>query len=158
RLALGGEAFGFGARAGDDGLGLTVGFLPLALVLGEQGLRLFAQPARFLELGLDACLALVDPVDHPAMRAGVDHDAEKQQESDGNPGFSFEHETTPYCLITSPKAAATSCAAGVLPISRSTIAAAVSAAMLRTLAMAAVRFSAIERSAAASRSCSCASR
>ena len=65
--------------------------LPLALVFDEQRLRLFPQPARFLELGLDARLALIDPVDHPAVRAHVNENAEKEHESDGNPGFSFDH-------------------------------------------------------------------
>ena len=64
---------------------------PLRSIFGEHGLRLLAQPHRLVELGLDARLALIDAGDHPAMRAQVDEQAEKDDKGDGDPGFGFEH-------------------------------------------------------------------
>ena len=50
RFCLGGKPLGLGLGAGDDRLRLVFGFLQLALVGGEQGLRFRFEAARLVEL------------------------------------------------------------------------------------------------------------
>ncbi len=88
------------------------------------------------------------------MDAEIGEQCEKAKEPKGDPVFGFHHGRSRISLKLSPasSAAAISWSAGALPIRRSTIAEAVSAAIDRTLPMAVVRVAVIDCSAAASRS------
>src|ERR1700685_308995 len=61
---------------------------------GENRLRLLPEPHGFVELGLDARLAAIDAVDHPAMGAEVNQQAEKKDKAEGNKIFRFKHKAT----------------------------------------------------------------
>src|SRR5208282_1890773 len=88
-LGLGGETFGLDLGAGNDGRRLGFGLAALALELGEQRLRLLAQPARFVELGFDARLSRIDRVEHLAMGAEIDEQPDKAKKGQSDPVFSF---------------------------------------------------------------------
>src|SRR5215470_3595032 len=155
-FGLGGEALGFGLGAGDDRLRLLLGFVLLAPIGGEQGFRLPLEPARLVELGLYAIAARVDALHQRLVHAEIAEHAHEDDEGDGNPEFGFEHRLSQR-LSTLLTASVTSWAAGAVPVSRSTIAAAASLAMPRTFAMAADRVVAIVFSASAIRVASFAS-
>ena len=57
---LGGERLAFALGLLEDGLGLVLGLAALALVVGEQGLRLVAQAARLVELVADGIGARIE--------------------------------------------------------------------------------------------------
>ena len=119
--------------------GFLLGLALLALILREQRLRLLLEAKRLVELGFDPVAALVDELDHHLVHAEIDEPAEKDHEGHRYPEFGVELEHLgPQRLRASATAAATmSRLAGAMPISRSTIAAAASVAMPRTLAIAA---------------------
>ena len=68
-------------------VGLALGLALLALVFGEQLRGLVAQPARLVELGLDAGAAMVERLDDLLVGADIDEHADEQHEGDGDPGF-----------------------------------------------------------------------
>ena len=74
----------------DDRLRLALGLLAPAAIVGEDRLRLFAQPAGIVEFGLDAGAALVERARDQRRHAGIDEDADENDEGDGDPEFRFE--------------------------------------------------------------------
>src|SRR5207237_589737 len=117
-------------------LGLAFGLHVLALIFGQQLLRLVLEAKRLVELGLDAGAALVERVENAAVQAHIDRDGDENDESDRDPEFGVDHRS-PHRLTLASTALSTAARAGCEPISRSTIAAAASTAMPRTLASAA---------------------
>src|SRR5690606_28695561 len=85
RLALGG---------GDDVARLLLGFLALALVLGQQLLRLVTQAPRLVEIVADALGAGVERLAHCRRRAEIDDEGEEEDEADKGPECSV-HSLTP---------------------------------------------------------------
>src|SRR5438045_1836980 len=108
----------------------------LVPVLHQEGLRLLFEPPRLVELGLDPIAPLIDAFDRHIVDTEITEHAEKDEERDGDPEFSFQHRSL-YCLIAAAAASATSPAEGADPMSRSTIAAAASLAIPPTLPIAA---------------------
>src|SRR5262249_26447199 len=151
-LGFGGNPLGLGLGAGDDCFRLAVGFAALALILAQQSCRFLAKPGGGVELSLDARRALVEPIEHQLGYSEIDQDADEDEESDRDPelgcGEEREHRCT-YRFKAASTACSTTAPVGVVPISRSTIAAAASTAMPRTLAIAAVLVASMLRSASA---------
>src|SRR5215510_6283390 len=92
------------------------------------------------------------------MGAQIGQDAQEDHECNGHPSFRIAQQF--HCLFrqllsASLTAATTVVSAGAVPISRSTMALAASAAMLRTFAMAACLVPAMTFSASASLALSC---
>src|SRR6478736_293867 len=153
---LGGKPAGLGLGTGDDRLRLVLGFLQLALVAGQQGLRFRLETARLFEFRLNAIPAVVDALHHPLVHLEIAEHANENDEGYGHPKFGFEHRSSQR-LSTFLTASATSSFAGVTPASRWTMAGAVSLAMPCTFAIAADRVPAIAFSASAMRAWSFAS-
>src|SRR5262249_7863158 len=149
-LGFGGKPLGLSLCAGDNRLRLTLGFLLLASIGSKQSLGFHLEPARFLELCFEALPPVVDAPDQPLVRLHIAEHANKDDEGDGDPELGFKHGLSQrsIALLT---AWLTSSFAGAVPVSRSTMAPAVSLAMLRTFAIAADRFSAMDFSASAIR-------
>ena len=150
-LGFGGDPLGLGLGALDDAGGLGLGLALLALIFGEQLLRLFLQAARFVELGLDALGALVERVESASSARRHRPECRRRSRRRRRPRIRLRANMAgPQRLSASSTAAATAGAGGAVPISRSTIAPAASTAMPRTFAMAAVLVAAICFSASAS--------
>src|SRR6185295_9677552 len=126
------------------------------LVLGEQLLRLVAQPLRLVERRLDPGGALVERGgDHLADRLGDQHD--EDDEGDEDPEFRAAEQLHQRCPPSAPSTAARTWSAGSgAPISLVTIAAALSVATLRMSASAACLAAAMPCSAVRVRSASAA--
>jgi hypothetical protein len=122
RLGFGRDPLGLGLGTGDDRLRLALRLLLLASIFRNELLGLVAQAAGLVELGLDARPPLIERIDELLVNVEIDEAREENDERDGDP----------------------------VPISRSTMAAAASAAIARTLAMAATLVAAIAASASAS--------
>src|SRR5712691_7131437 len=155
-LGFGREPLGLGLGAGHARLRLLLGFVLLAPIAGEQGFRFRLEPARLVELRPDTVAALVDAFHQQLVHPEIAEHAHENDEGDGNPEFCFEHglsQRLSALLTASP----TSWAAGAIPVSRSTIAAAASLAMPPTFTMAADRVAAMVFSASAIRVASFAS-
>src|ERR1700676_1808096 len=148
-LGFGCDPLGVGPCVGDDVLGLAFGAGAAGLVLGQQLGGLFLEAARVVELGLDALAATIERLQHGAMDAEIREYAHQDDEGDGDPEFRFgEHQDYPFKdASTAPSIALPS---GTTPVSRCTIAAAASAAMPRTLRIAASRVAAMAFSASTS--------
>src|SRR5262245_16278675 len=147
-LGLGCEPLRLCLGAGDDRLRLLLGFVLLALVCGEQRLRFRLEPACLVELRGDPLPPAVDALHKSPVRPDICQHADEDNEGDSYPEFSFEHRC-PQRLSTLLTALATSSLAGAMPVSRSTIAGAVSLAILCTFAIAAERVAAMVFSASA---------
>src|SRR5262249_45606173 len=114
----------------------------------KQGLRLCLEPARLVELRLDAFPPVVDTLEQELVRPEITEHADEDDKGDRDPELGFEHRL-PQRLRAWLMAWATSSLPGDIPDKRSTIAPAASLAMLRTLPIAADRFSAMVFSASA---------
>src|SRR5262249_59848701 len=97
-----------------------------------------------------------DALDQALVRLEIAEHANKDDESDRDPELGFKHRR-PQRLSTLLTAWPTSSLAGATPVSRSTMAPAVSTAMSRRFAIAEERVAAMAFSASAIRSCSFAS-
>src|SRR6478672_293646 len=156
-LGLGRDALGFGFRCGDDFLGLGFRTGVTGLVLREQFGGFFLEAAGVVEFGPDAVAAMIEGLEHRAMNAEIGEHGHQDDEGDGDPEFRFgEHRDYPFKDAST--ALSTDLPSGTRPVSRCTIAAAASAAMPRTLLMAASRVEAMVFSAPASLSDSFSSR
>ena len=134
---------------GDDVLGLALGAGVTGLVFGEQLGGLVLEAAGVVELGLDAVAAMIERRQHGAVDAEIGEHAHQDDEGDGDPEFRFgEHRAYPFKDAST--ALSTDLPSGGTPVSRCTIAAAASAAMPRTLLIAASRVEAMVFSASAS--------
>ena len=129
--------------------GLAFGGGVAGLVFGEQLGGLFLEPAGVVEFGLDAVAAVIERCQHRAVDAEIGEHAHQDDEGDGDPEFRFvEHRHYPFKDAST--ALFTASPSGITPVSRCTIAAAASAAMPRTLLIAASRVAAMVFSASAS--------
>src|SRR5262249_48871542 len=124
-----------------------LGLVLLAPVFGEHSFRLFPQPPSLVELALDPVAALVERGENHPMRPDIAHEGDEDEKRGRDPELGFEHG---YSLSASSTAVLTAAADGAVPIRRSTIAAAASPAIARTLAIAEDFVAAIARSAPAS--------
>src|SRR5207237_4751778 len=120
---------------GDDRLRLVLGFLLLASICGKQGLRFRLEPARLVELRLDAFPPVVDALEQELVHPEITEHADEDDKGDRDPELGFEHRL-PQRLRAWLMACATSSIAGDIPVKLSTIAPAASLAMLRTLPLA----------------------
>src|SRR5258708_35491917 len=92
---------------------------------------------------------MIERLQHGAVNAEIGEHAHQDDESDGDPEFRFvEHRNYPFNDAST--ALSTALPSGMMPVSRCTMAAAASAAMPRTLRMAASRVEAMVFSASAS--------
>src|SRR5262249_31970765 len=155
-LGLGGKPLCLCLGAGNDLLRLVLGFLLLAAICGKQGLSFGLEPARLVELCLDAFPPVVDTLEQELVRYETTEHADEDDEGDRAPELGFKH-WLPQRLSALLMASATSSPAGAMPVSRSTIAPAASPAMLRTFPIAADRVPAMVFSASAIRALSFAS-
>src|ERR1019366_4745453 len=123
-----------GLGIGDNLGAKALGGLALMLDRDQQGLRLFAQAQRLVQLRLDLGAAIVQRLHGQTRNLGADQDGEEDHHADGDPDLGVLQELHQ----ASPRAwAALSWAAvGALPVSFSTMAPAVSSAIWRTLLMA----------------------
>src|SRR5260370_19977851 len=144
-LGFTGNALGFGSCVGNDLLGLAFGAGVTRLIFREQFCGFLLEAARIVEFGLDALAAAIERLQHGAMDAELAEQAHQDGESDGDPEFPFE-EHRHYPLKEASTARSVVLPSGSTPVSRCTIAAAASAAMLRTLLIAASRVVAMETS------------
>src|SRR3954467_4523040 len=137
-VRLVGGAPGLVLRGGEDVLRLALGLAAARLIVGEHLRGFLAQALRLVELGADALAALVESLRHGAQAADLPQDRGEDEEGDGDPGFGFEeHRPGPYRTMLRSSAASTAARCGASPVSRATIAVAASAAMPRTLVIAA---------------------
>src|SRR5258708_28930226 len=148
-LGFGGNALGFGSRVGNDFLGLAFGAGATRLIFREQFCGFFLEAARIVEFGLDALAAAIERLQHGAMDAEIAEQAHQDDEGDGDPEFPFE-EHRHYSFKETSTARPVVLPSGCTPVSRCTIAAAASAAMLRTLLIAPSRVAAMVFSASMS--------
>ena len=134
---------------GNDVLGLALGAGVTGLVFREQFGGLFLEAAGVVEFGLDAVAAMIERLQHRAVDAEIGEHAHQDDEGDGDPEFRFgEHRSYPFKDAST--ALSTDLPSGDTPVSRCTMAAAASAAMPRTLLIAASRVEAMVFSASAS--------
>src|SRR5258707_7184100 len=150
-LGLGytGNTLGFGSCVGNDVLGLAFGAGATRLIFREQFCGLFLEAARIVEFGLDALAAMIERLQHGAMDASIGEHAHQDDEGDGDPEFRFvDHRRYPFKEVSTARFVVLP--SGSTPVSRCTIAAAASAAMLRTLLIAASRVAAMVFSASTS--------
>src|SRR5262249_37008070 len=122
------------------------------LVIGEQSLGFLAQPARFVQLALDAQRALVERADErPAQR--FPHPGDKDRHRQQYPEFRIaqqvvQHQRTPPANVRST-ASVMRAASGAVPVSFSTTARPTSTATPRISASASSLLAAMRCSAAA---------
>src|SRR5262249_9144395 len=155
-VGCGGKPLCLCLGAGDDRLRLVLGFLLLATICGKQRLSFRLEPARLVELCLDAFPPVVDTLEQELVRPEITEHADEDDKGDRDPELGFNH-WLPQRLSALLMAAAPSPPAGAMPVSRSTIAPAASPAMLRTFPIAADRVPAMVFSASAIRALSFAS-
>src|SRR5262249_31060650 len=150
---FGGKPLGLCLGAGDDCLSLVLGFLLLASICGKQGLSFRLEPARLVELRLDAFPPVVDALEQELMRPEITEHADEDDKGDRDPEpgskIGLPQRLGAWLTVSVP-----SPPAGAMPVSRSTIAPAASLAMLRTFPIAADRVPAIVFSASAIRALS----
>src|SRR5258707_1167714 len=144
-----GNALGFGPCVGNDVLGLALCAGATGLVFREQFCGLVLEAAGIVEFGLDALAATIERLQHGAMDAEIGEQAHQDDEGDGDPEFRFE-EHRHYPFKEASTARSVVLPSGSTPVRRCTIAAAASAAMLRTLLIAASRVAAMVFSASTS--------
>src|SRR5262249_48259065 len=90
-LGFGGKPLGLCLGAGDDCLSLVLGFLLLALICGKQGLSFCLEPARLVELRLDAFPPVVDALEQELVRPEITEHADEDDKGDRDPELGFKH-------------------------------------------------------------------
>src|SRR5260370_25847677 len=134
---------------GNDGLVRAVRAGVKGLVFGEQFGGFFLEAAGVVEFGVDAFAAAIEGLQHRAVDAEIGEHAHQDDKGDGDPEFRFvDHRRYPFKDAST--ALSTALPSGARPVSRCTMAAAASAAMPRTLRIAASRVDPIVLSASAS--------
>jgi hypothetical protein len=135
---------GVGLGGFDHAGGLTLGFFPLGLHVGEQGLGLFTQLLGFVEFGLDLGGMRVEGREQGA-RQDLEHDQQADEQGQARPGPTArgwrdeEGLRVPSSSLLTPASPLSSAAEAALPVSFSTMAPAVSEATARTWLMASSR-------------------
>src|SRR5262249_53668544 len=125
-----------------DGSRLVRGVVVLASICGKRGPAFGFGPGRLVDLRWEALPPVVDALEQKLVRPEITEHADEDDKGDRDPELGFKHRL-PQRLRAWLMAWATSSLAGDIPVNRSTIAPAASLAMLRTLPIAADRFSAI---------------
>src|SRR5215510_7452470 len=149
---VGGERLRLLARLADNRLGFLADQAMLALIIGEQGLRLLAHAPRFVELLADRLGAVIERFADQRRHLVVDEHQQKHDERHRDPELGQkQHRLASYsaaCRLI--RAFCTSSLLTSRPLSRATMAPASSPAMSLTPASAVALVWAMRRSASAS--------